>query len=126
LETTPSCNREVVFASPFRVIFAKTGKNHPFRRRSGDQALLLRDLNGLGPAPGIELVEQPAGVRLHRILAHEELFRDLAGAQTGRDVREDFVFARRNAKLLEPGLIDDERRRLANDDDFSRGAPRRR
>src|SRR5437762_6992872 len=102
------------FASPFRVIFAK-------RRQiilSGDQSELFRDLNGLSAAAGVELGEETAGMGLHRILTHEELFGDLAVAQPRGDESEDFMFARRDPERLELRLIHDERPGVAHNDDF--------
>ena len=57
-------------------------------------------------------------MRLHSILAHEELLGDLAGAQAGGDVGEDLVLARGDAELLEPRAVDDEGIGRADDDDL--------
>src|SRR5690349_11737996 len=85
---------------------------------SGDQSGLLRDLNGLRATSGIELVEEPARVGLHGVLADEELFGDLAVAEPRGDESEDLMLARGDAQLFESGLVDDEGPGLANDDHF--------
>ena len=67
---------------------------------SGDQPGLFGALHGLCPAAGRELVEEPAGVRLHRVLADEQLFGDLAVAESGGDGLEDLEFPGGDAELL--------------------------
>src|SRR5690242_17136758 len=48
-------------------------------------------------------------MRLHRVLADEQLFGDLAVAQPRGDELEDFVLSGRYPERLEPGTVDDER-----------------
>lgn len=77
---------------------------------SGEEPHLFRAPNDLGPAPGVQLVEQAAGMGLHGVLAHEELFRNLAVAQPRGDETQNLELARRDAQLLSPRAVDDERR----------------
>ena len=73
--------------------------------RSGDQSLFLRPLHGLRPPPRRELVEQPRGVGLHRVLAHEEPFADFPGAQPRRDRLENLQFARGDPQLRDARFV---------------------
>jgi hypothetical protein len=45
---------------------------------SGDQPQLLTNLHCLSSSFGTQLIEQPAGMSLHGVLAYEELFSNLA------------------------------------------------
>src|SRR5437867_11498675 len=77
---------------------------------SGDQSSLLRDLDGLRPPLGAQLIEQAARVRLHRVLANEEFLGDFSGAEPLRDRGEDLELARGDPELLLARAVDDERR----------------
>src|SRR5436190_18430460 len=66
---------------------------------SGDQTLRLRPLHSLRPPPRRELVEQPRGVGLHRVLAHEEPFADFTGAEPRRHRLENLKLPRGDAQL---------------------------
>ena len=75
---------------------------------SRDQPELLANLHGLRPSPCAQLVEQAAGVRLHRIFAHEDPLGDFAIAQAVRDELEDLQLTPRDAQRFEPLDVEDE------------------
>src|SRR5215218_8690567 len=102
LELATSYESRPILASRFRVIFTEL----PKIILSGDQSRLFGDLNSLSAAPGVELAEKPAGMRLHCVLAYEQFFGDLAIAQSGCDQREDLILAGSDAECFEPFLID--------------------
>src|SRR5438270_6580094 len=85
---------------------------------SGDESSLLGYLDCLSPPARVELHEQPRGVRLYGILAHEQLFGDLTSTQPSGDERQDLVLAGRNTKRVDARLIGDEWLRVAHDDDL--------
>src|SRR5829696_351611 len=60
---------------------------------SADESRLLRDLHCLRSPSRIQLVEEPARMRLHRILAHREPLGDLAVAEPIGDELQDLVLA---------------------------------
>src|SRR5947208_3015352 len=76
---------------------------------SGDETRVFRELNRLRPPLRIQLVEQPARMGLHGVLADEELFSDLPVAQPGGDQLEDLELPGRDAELLETNRVDSER-----------------
>src|SRR5258706_8801927 len=81
---------------------------------SGDDPRLFRALYGLRPPLRRELVEQPGGMRLHSVLAHEQPLGDLPSAEPSRHRLEDLEFPRRDPELLEPRLIPPERSRAGH------------
>src|SRR5215467_3314492 len=62
--------------SSFRVVRLRS-----MARTLRDQPGGFTDLHGLGATPGAQLVKQPARMRLHRVLAHEQPDGNLAIAQ---------------------------------------------
>src|SRR3954465_14245640 len=76
--------------------------------RSGDQSSLFSNLYGLGSTLCLQLVEQSAGVGLHRVLADRELGSDLAGAQALRNRGENLQLPRRDAELQLTRAVDGE------------------
>src|SRR5690349_19792992 len=91
-------------ASPEGVISRREAEIIP----SGDEPRVPGALDGLRPAPRVELRQQPAGVRLHGVLAHVQPFGDLAGAQPRRDELQDLVLPWRDPEPLEACGIDRE------------------
>src|SRR5687767_7288187 len=72
---------------------------------SGDEACLLGELDRLRAPPRRKLVEQPRGMRLHRVFADEEAFPDLTVAEAGGHRLEDLELARRDAELFTPRFV---------------------
>lgn len=68
----------------------------------------LGDLDGLGAAPGAELVEEAAGMSFDSVFADEEAGGDFAVAEAGGDEAEDLEFARGDGELGEAGFVGDE------------------
>src|SRR5574337_521277 len=97
-------------------------RDAPPRDPSGDQPGFLAELHRLRAPPGAELVEQPAGVRLDRILADEEPIRDFAVAESRGDQAENLQFARRDAQFAHAFVVGGERtiarRRALLDENF--------
>ena len=79
------------------------------RDAQGIRPRVRAGLDGLHPAVDAQLVEQPAGVRLHRIFANEQGLRDLAGAHAAGNVLKDFQFPGRNAQRPDALRVDGER-----------------
>src|SRR5262245_19167637 len=104
--TPPSC----ALRPPRRV--TRTGDSAGIRAkitRSGDESGLLGELHGLRAAFGGELAEQPCGMGLHRVLAHEQPLGDLLVAQARGHGFEDVQLAWRDPECLHPGLVAHER-----------------
>src|SRR5947207_2083165 len=76
---------------------------------SRNQPRGLADLCGLGASLGAELIEQAAGVGLHRVFTHEEPLGNLAIAEAGGDESQNLQFTRRDTKLAHTCLVNDER-----------------
>ena len=88
----------------------------------GNEAGGLGDLDGLGAAPGAELVEKAAGMGFYGVFADEEEGGDFAIAEAGGNEAEDFQFARGDTELGDAGFVRDEgdgglRRNLLDDGD---------
>jgi hypothetical protein len=73
-----------------------------------EQAEFLAALDSLGAAAGAELVEGAAAMSLHRVLAHEEGFADLAVAQTASHELEDFQLTAGDTEAFAGGVIGSE------------------
>src|ERR1700716_133141 len=73
--------------------------------RLWEQAKFLAALDSLGAAAGAELVEGPAAVSLHGVLAHEEGFADLAVAQASGHGLENFQLAAGDAEAFAGGVV---------------------
>ena len=72
-----------------------------------DEAGGFGDLDGLGAAPGAELVEEAAGVGFDGVFADEEADGDFAVAESGGDEDEDFEFSRSDGELGEASFVGD-------------------
>src|SRR5580700_4502249 len=92
--------------SPERMILAGKTRQSSFRATaSRQQSGRLGDLHRLRPAARVELLEEPAGVGLDRVLADEEAGGDLAIAEALGDEDQDLELARRDPEGVEARLI---------------------
>src|SRR6185503_7821398 len=75
---------------------------------SGDQPRVFRVLNSLGSTFRRQLVEQPAGVCLDGVLAHEQSFGDFTIAESRCDRFQDLELAWSDAKSFDLCVVPDE------------------
>src|SRR5262245_13283720 len=75
-------------------------------RQSLNQSHLFRNLNGLCTTFGAEFIQQTARVRFNRVLADEELFRNLTVTHSLRNQLEDLELTFGNSQIANSFCID--------------------
>src|SRR3954453_1085975 len=82
--------------------------SHSGGRTSRNESGALANLHSLGAALGAELVKEPAGMRLDRVLADKQAAGDFPVAESCRDQSQDLQLAGRNAKLSQACFVQNE------------------